>query len=694
MNVPSLISVAELAAVPGLPSGQYLRLCAKTGKYQVEIVRANGGDQYRFVFTGLPDDWKHKVILHFEKQFRAATFSLPGADNPTAPCTQNRAVACPPDSTKQDFNFELPPVDPAEVLGRFETASGKKRAAAEKKVDALRMVLELERGGGWTKDAAVKFVAAEKEISRQTIWNCYKAVRGYDDKLWLGLLVEDRRGGNNPKIEVSAEFLAVVWTFYKSKRQPSFSLCLWQAKRHATLMQPPVALPNCEDRTIERRFHERYPDATQVLYREGSTAWRKKCHTSQRRDRNDLHALQVINGDGHVLDYEVIWPDSTKGRVMATFWMDLSSNYLFEPYLARSENTDTIHRSFMLLCEKHGIPKGVYIDNGMGYAGKALSGGDKARHRFKKIKDEATGVFKKLGVKATWAMPRRGQSKPIEPAFETLEDHLKVILGRELDDAYLGHDHKSRPEGGQTPIPFEALRTAVMQAVLDYNTRTGRRSKAIPVNGGNYYGLFKKKYDEAKAAGLLDPLEPWLAEVASRRGIKRKVHSTQGGVFSLPKVGTFSHPDLNEYRGKMVEVRYDPTNMHSDPIVLNDDGQMICRAKVLQAIGFMNSADGREAMRLERTRQKLHRQLGETHRQQDVLEAAKVLHVSGEELRSMDQETEELQKKSKKKAAEIKAAVEKDTDDFEMAVMAGARIFTTKLQPVNDDLELSLSWEK
>jgi hypothetical protein len=401
----------------------------------------NGGPQRVVRVATLPG----QLILKFEKnRSRAearcdasqAADGFPIQEPSAASHTQTRAVACPPDSTKQDLS-------PEEIMSRFGEAPKHKQDIALNKCDALRSVNDLVLVGGWKKDDAVKLVADESKISAATIYNWFTAVRGFDEQLWPGVLVVDRRGGNVPKMEVASEFLEVIWTQYKQKTQSSFDTCLWTAKRVAPMMKPPVKIPACSDKTIQRRFFERYPDGTRVLYREGSKAWRAKCHTSQTRDRSGLNALELINGDGHELDYLVRFNDGTEGRVMATFWMDLSSNYLFEPYLAPSENTDTIHRSFMLLCEKYGIPKGVYIDNGMGYAGKALSGGDKSRHRFKKIQDEATGVFRLMGVKTTWALPRRGQSKPIERQFRTLEGHLK-LAGVDVEAAFLGRVNTTR----------------------------------------------------------------------------------------------------------------------------------------------------------------------------------------------------------------------------------------------------------
>jgi putative transposase len=666
MNMPDLISVADLAEIIGSPSQRTLKRCAKAGRYKESdcptewVEGENGGGQYRFVTHKLPPEWLAKVLHHFDKQ------SLPGAvDAPRH--TQARAVAGLPDRTKPDLlddpalaealaKLELPEVDPVEVTNRYELASRKQQKASERKVDALSAVDRLVRAGVYKVDDCVRVVAADYGVDPNSIYNWKRAVRGYDRKLWLGLLM-DNRGGNREKLSVSDGFLEVVWKFYREKRRPSFDLSLCRAKELAPLMKPPVEIPAVSNKTIQRRFYERYPHGTRTLYREGKKVWGEECHTSQTRDRSGLCALQMINGDGHELDYMVEFPDGTTGRVMATFWMDLSSNYFFEPYLARSENTDTIHRSFLQICEKYGVPQGVYIDNGMGYAGKAMSGGDRTRHRFKKVKDEADGAFRKLGVETKWALPGRGQSKPIERAFRTLEKHLAVAL-EDIEKAYTGNEPKKRPEGKQIPVPFDVLRRAVMRAVLEYNTHPGRKAKTIPVNGGSYYELWKKKYAEAKKLGLIEELEPWRMEVARRRGLMRKVHEKGGGKFTLPKIGEFSHPALNEFRGQMVEVRYDPANQHADAIVLGKDGKQICVAKLDVATGFNSSADGREAERLRRRRQKLDRERGEVQRNQDILDAVNVLKMTGEELHSMDEEAELQNLKFKKDAAAKKAAEE------------------------------------
>jgi transposase InsO family protein len=135
-----------------------------------------------------------------------------------------------------------------------------------------------------------------------------------------------------------------------------------------------IEIPACSEKTIKRHFDKKFDAETQCRERLGLNAWEAKFWASLKRDRSPYHALEILNGDGHKLDFNVLLPSGKEGRVMATFWMDLSSNFLFPPQIDVSENTDTIRKSFLQICEQYGVPKCVNIDNGMGYSGKDLSG--------------------------------------------------------------------------------------------------------------------------------------------------------------------------------------------------------------------------------------------------------------------------------------------------------------------------------
>ena len=57
------------------------------------------------------------------------------------------------------------------------------------------------------------------------------------------------------------------------------------------------------------------------------------------------------------------------------------------------------------------------VDNGRGFASKWMTGGSEWRFRGKVTAEEQTGVFRTLGTEVHFALPRHGQSKPIERLF-------------------------------------------------------------------------------------------------------------------------------------------------------------------------------------------------------------------------------------------------------------------------------------
>src|SRR5205807_7057325 len=100
---------------------------------------------------------------------------------------------------------------------------------------------------------------------------------------------------------------------------------------------------------------------------------------------------------------------------------------------AHDPNQDTILSTFRDGCLKHGVPKGVYIDNGKDYDSRALQGETK-RQRFDRRRNKAAhprieeGVFGELEVEVKHALPYQPQGKPIERMFGTLCGQFSKLI--------------------------------------------------------------------------------------------------------------------------------------------------------------------------------------------------------------------------------------------------------------------------
>ncbi|MGE4489143.1 MAG: transposase domain-containing protein [Kiritimatiellales bacterium] len=643
MNVPSLISVAELAALPGMPTARTLRRAATSGKYQVEVVDGHGGQrgkQYRFLTYQLPGEWLVKVSRFYEEKSNTPN-GLPVHPSFGIP-TQTPAVSGLPVGTKPDL---IPVI---ELKERFDGASLKNQERASTRLKALNQVKHLSDAGLTVSDA-VAAVAKEYGFSQQSVWNWRKAVRGYPDSQWLLLLIDDYEGRRNNLRQIPQAYLKLVATFYMSDTQPGFAECLRAANRAARAEEPPVDVPRCSEKTIRRHFDSIYLPEAQCYAREGEKAWEARYWPAMRRDRSMLGALEVLNGDGHKLDYWVRWPDGKEGRAMATFWMDLSSNYFFPPAIEASENMDTIRRSFLHICNTVGVPECVDIDNGMGYAGKDLSGQDSTRRRFKKVKAEAKGIFSLLGIRTIWAEVAHGQSKPIERSFRTLEEILKTFP--ELRPAYVGNKPDKRPDRTIKAVPIDLLRSCVMEAVVRYNAQEGRRSDGIKANGRSYRTIWEGKLAEAQNAGKPRQLEDWERRYCIMPGRVIRVRKANGGIFSLHGNEYQAH-ELTAWLGEHIQVRFDPEDL-THVRCYDLDGKFICTPTVRTMTGFRDTSTLREYKRAKTVERKRVKDLADVRKDLAKLESRRgetsdpMDDVRAETSRILRDDREELQRVSK-----------------------------------------------
>lgn len=651
---PRLISVAELAELPGMPTRQYLRRCAKAGRFSTEQVNGNGGVHYEFLISDLPKDWQLKIFKSFEQT------------PPDCPIhTQSELHTQKPSGFRSAREDKTGLVSIEELQAQFDKLSKSNQDRSAERVKALHRVNHLTWAGMKTSDA-VTAAAEEFHVTEASIWNWRKKVRGYPESAWILLLVDGYEGRRNNVREVPADFLKLVASVYMKKTQPSFKESLIVAERASADL--PIELPTCAEKTIRRHFDRLYPVEAQCYAREGAKAWEAKYWASMCRDRSMLRALQVLNGDGHKFDYWVAFPDGTVGRPMGTCWMDLSSNYLFEPRIEKSENMDSIRLSFLNICDRYGIPECVDIDNGMGYAGKDLSGQDRTRRRFKKMMDEAKGIFGLLGIKTIWAEVAHGQSKPIERAFGTLEGILKTFP--ELEAAYLGNCPDKRPDEKRTAAPLNVFIACVMEAVYRYNTQTGRKSEGIKSNGRSYQEIWETKLVEAKAVGKPRQLEDWERRYCVLPGRVVKVQKQNGGIFTLNNNQYQAH-ELTKYLGVRIQVRFDPQNL-KDVRCYTLDGEFICVPKMRMQAGFLDTRDLRDYKRTKAEKQKLVKKQAEVNRRMDVLESVKG-GVNPDVLEQIEADTDRLIKAERARTAARRESTRKEEQTFEALISTGVR---------------------
>ena len=494
-----------------------------------------------------------------------------------------------------------------EILWRlFSQTSGKERAVAQKRLEVLNRVFDLENAGV-KKIEAVKNVAEQMGISSSTIYNWAKRIEGFNRHDWLPALAAKWN-----RLRDHAEYSIESWDFFKGdylrEEKPQASACFDRLKRVAE--KENWTYPSLK--TLMRRLCREVPREVRTLAREGGRAL-DRMYPSQIRDKSSLEALECVDADGHKFDVFVKWPDGSITRPIGLFYHDVHSEMILAYRVDRTENKDLIRLAFADLVEKLGIPRKLYLDNSRAFASKWLTGGAKNRYRFKIKPEDPTGIMVDVGCEIHWVKPYRGQSKPIERSFRDFAENISKHPA--FAGAYTGKDPTAKPENyGSRAINLETFLKVLKEEVKAHNAREGRRSPVC--NGRSFESVFFESYSRASIRKITKEQKGLLLLAAERTKVSRydgSIHLNGNRYWNEKLMG---------YGNQGLIIRLDPQNLHAGIFVYSLDNSYLCAAECIQPVGFKDSQAAREHARLKNQKKKAIKRSLESERGMDALEVA------------------------------------------------------------------------
>ena len=278
---------------------------------------------------------------------------------------------------------------------------------------------------------------------------------------------------------------------------------------------------------------------------------------------------------------------------------DIRSSKILAWRVAETESSAVARLAFADLFRNWGIPKACTLDNGRGFASKWITGGAKTRFRFKVRDEEPTGLLTALKIQIHWALPYRGQSKPIERAFRDLCD--TIAKHPKMEGAYTGNSPANKPENyGSKVIAWEEFVQHVNDGVAWHNARKNRR-------GRDYAGRsFDEVFEEllpASPVGKADPVALRMALLAA----DEKMVNRQTGEIELYGNRYWS-PECSELHGQKVTVRFDPECLHREIYIYSQTGEFLCEAQLFNDSGFDNVEGARETAKRVKAIKQLERE--------------------------------------------------------------------------------------
>lgn len=512
----------------------------------------------------------------------------PAGDDPSKPLPQSKS------SPAFSYNRES-------LWQWFDKKPERQKAEARRKLQLLNMVMRLFENGTNLNDA-FKAVGDQSGVSWRTIQGWYHGKNGkpgakhYDRTDWLAAMVPQYQGR-----VVEAAFDDAAWDMiradYLRPEKPTISACYHRLERAAS--EHGWSIPSIK--TVTRKL-QHIPRTVQVLKRDGESAL-VALYPAQERTVRDLHALQWINGDGYQHNVFVKWPgEANPVRPKTWFWQDIYSRKIIAYRVDLSENTDSIRLSFGDVVEDYGIPEHVVIDNTRAAANKWMTGGVKNRYRFKVKEDDPIGLIPALcggNDRLHWtsviAGKGHGQAKPVERAFGVGGIGEYVDKHPNFDGAYTGANPTAKPENyASKAVDRKLFLKTLEQEIIAWNAK-GKRRTEICAGTLSFDQAFDQSYATAPIQKATEEQRRlWMLSAEAIRIQKDGAFTLDAG--SAVGVGRnrYSAPELLDFAGQKMVIRFDPQQLHEQVHVYTLDNRYVCRAVCIDATGFGDSQAARE----------------------------------------------------------------------------------------------------
>ena len=384
----------------------------------------------------------------------------------------------------------------------------------------------------------------------------------------------DRRGRHREgRRLLTTEQMKILTVIALSPNAPLISEIIRLARLRAKQLECEISV---SDKTLRNFLDEfrRVNLDTWVLFREGEKALNETCSPHVERDIERIEVGDILVADGHVLNFEILNPDTGRPkRMQLILFFDFRSNFPCGWEISPTEDTQAISTALRraILCLGK-MPKIVYLDNGRAFRAKFFSSVQDFRL------ETFSGVFESLGIKPVYAWPYHAESKPVERFFGTLaefERRATSFIGTSVGDKPARLRRNERlPKlwhgfltGGKIPIIAGTHDALAHWFDTEYGTRpqTGHLKGRAPL----------EVFQAGRGPGFSEDQEKSLRVLMACRAVRR---IGRDGI-SLPGSDVkYYHPDLYGRQAQSALVRHDWIDK-SRIFVYTPGGDFICEAE-------------------------------------------------------------------------------------------------------------------
>ncbi|WP_418113373.1 transposase domain-containing protein [Vibrio scophthalmi] len=495
-----------------------------------------------------------------------------------------------------------------EVWYDYDNATSKVKAVAQKRLEAALLVHSLIENGK-TKKVAMQMAGELTEFSARAIRKWFYTepkLNKIDKQDWLPYLAttQGKKLGDGKSVDFAKEAQSFFKTAYL---KPDVTVAEARRNTVKVALQHGWTVPSVG--YLRKWISTNIPHELIVLMRKGKAAAHQSLTPSLRRTRMGMHALELVNGDGHTFRVQC---ELENGKIIRpTVWVfqDVYSSAIVGYSIDISENNEMLSIAIANMIKVNGLPGGWLFDRGSAALSDQITGSMKKPGRDGKYKkfstSELEGLLQDLGYSSddiNWTgiiednVGNKGsaRAKPVERLF-----HSKGGIGQferrpEFEGCYTGKDIMSKPanyEGGKRGVPFALLCQLFDEWVVDYNHEQGRRTEMA--RGIKSY---QQVFNESYAVSQIKRPTPEQIRLCLLK--QETVMVRESGVFELMaskykaktdsnyRTNRYGSAVLYDYIGERISVKYNPYDMHSEVYAYDKSGRLIAPIPMLEDAGF------------------------------------------------------------------------------------------------------------
>ena len=549
------LTVKELAELKGCTE-RYVRALILKGTITAEAVEVKqqgpgrGGIQYRIPLSGL--DGK------IQRRFKRRLISAKKALEPDA------------DEEVPEVNYEALTEDERQEIAMWRKIISDWQAY---------------RNSGESKEKADReFVAManiqnpELKLTRRTLYRKDKALRERGE----AALIDGRGKHKEHNLKLTKEIWDIFEYYYLDQSRKSVKLCMTLTELELKAEGKEYALPLPSITTFQRRAGN-IPVPYIKYWRYNEKTFIGECAPYIKRMYDDLESNDIWVADNHTFDV-MVNKNNAPVRVYLTAFMDVRSRKMTGWCVTDAPSSDATIYALKKGCEKYGVPKMLYTDNGREFLFHDL-GGNGFRKRRKGEPLKLPSVLDDLAIRFTTALPKNARAKGVERAFLTVKETFSKLY-----DGYTGGTILEKPDRLKT----EVKNMSALTAIDDFKKQVDAYITGI-YNKHSHAGegMYGRSPDEVFAANLIEQ------RVIPKEKINlmfMRYAKSGSGMLKVGKNGIslkFYGQELQYWNeelwrlwfGKDVYVRYSPDDL-SAIRVYDAQKRFICTANIRSAVSY------------------------------------------------------------------------------------------------------------